>query len=143
MRAQYHRETFGGRQAFLLLLIASLMGLHAASSYLFQPSLPNATRWAPKQGVLSSKAQKSPRGGGAIGHIRKIPPAAPLDINRATREELMALPGIGPALAERIVAYREEKGPFLEISEIKEVSGIGEKRYERIKAWIQVRRREK
>jgi competence protein ComEA len=59
-----------------------------------------------------------------------------LDINRATAEELMRLPGIGPTLADRIVAYRRQNGPFADISEIKEVSGIGEKRFERLKPWI-------
>lgn len=144
MRVQYHfhRHTFWGRQAFLLLLIALLMGLRAASPYFIHLSLPN-TRWGPEPGIISYQAQKSPQGAVASHHARKKPPRAPLDINQATQKELMALPGIGPALAQRIVAYRQENGPFTEISEIKEVSGIGEKRYERIKAWIQVRRRER
>ena len=49
----------------------------------------------------------------------------PIDINRAGAEELTALPGIGPALAQRIVAYREEHGPFPSIEALQQVSGIG------------------
>ena len=54
------------------------------------------------------------------------PEAEPLDLNRATVEELDALPGIGEVLAGRIVAYREENGPFESVEELMEVSGIGE-----------------
>jgi comEA protein len=49
----------------------------------------------------------------------------PIDINRAGAEELTSLPGIGPALAQRIVAYREQHGPFASIEALQQVSGIG------------------
>jgi competence protein ComEA len=48
------------------------------------------------------------------------PPAAPLDVNRATEAELVRLPGIGPALASRIVAAR----PFLAVDEMRRVRGL-------------------
>ena len=54
------------------------------------------------------------------------PAPAPLDLNTATAQELAALPGIGEALAERIVAYRAENGPFDAVEELDYVSGIGE-----------------
>ncbi len=68
---------------------------------------------------------------------KPLPPTL-LNLNKATQVELMTLPGIGPTLAQRIVRYREENGPFADVSEIKEIPGIGEKRYERIKQWIRV-----
>ena len=49
----------------------------------------------------------------------------PLDLNRATAEDLDAIPGIGPALAQRIVDYRQAHGPFKKIEDLMEVSGIG------------------
>ena len=49
--------------------------------------------------------------------------------NTATAEELDALPGIGPATAEKIVADREANGPFSTIEDLKRVSGIGDKKY--------------
>ena len=49
-----------------------------------------------------------------------------LDINTATAEELEKLVGIGPALAQAIVDYRAEHGPFHSVDELLEVSGIGE-----------------
>lgn len=57
-------------------------------------------------------------------------PPGPVDVNAAGSEELESLPGIGPALAERIVEYREENGPFESLDELTEVRGIGEKTLE-------------
>lgn len=69
------------------------------------------------------------------------PAGAPcVDINRATAKELETLPNIGPALAERIISYRQTHGPFARIEDIKEVSGIGEKTFEKIKDLICVSR---
>lgn len=64
--------------------------------------------------------------------------SGPVDINTASEEELETLPGIGPKLAGRIVAYREENGPFTTAEELCEVSGIGEKLLEKIRAQIVV-----
>ena len=55
-----------------------------------------------------------------------MPELAPLDLNDASAEELTELPGIGRELARRIVAYREEHGPFESVEELMEVSGIGQ-----------------
>ena len=49
-------------------------------------------------------------------------------LNKATAKELESLPGIGPAIAERIVTYRTEQGKFSELSELMKVKGIGEKK---------------
>jgi len=55
----------------------------------------------------------------------KGPPAAALNVNYATAVDLEALPGIGPALARRIVADREAQGPFATIAALDRVPGIG------------------
>ena len=64
--------------------------------------------------------------------------AGPLDLNRATVEELMGLPGIGPALAARIVAFREEHGPFTSVEELLQVPGIGEATLEALRPYVTV-----
>ena len=72
-----------------------------------------------------------PRPGEAVPDAGSAPPAAgtsadgTVDLNTADAAALDALPGIGPVLAERIVAWREENGPFTTVDELGEVSGIG------------------
>lgn len=61
-----------------------------------------------------------------------------LNINNATSRQLEELPGIGSVLAERIIEYRERNGVFRNIEEIKDVPGIGEKKFEAIKELITV-----
>ena len=53
----------------------------------------------------------------------------PVNINTATKEELMTLPGVGEVLADRIIEYRETYGRFVAAEQLMDVSGIGEQRY--------------
>lgn len=61
-----------------------------------------------------------------------------IDLNRATAEDLMTLPGIGEVLAERILEYRDVSGGFVNVEQLLEVSGIGEKTLEELSAFITV-----
>ena len=61
-----------------------------------------------------------------------------IDINTATLQQLQMLPGIGEVIAQRIVDHREENGLFINIEDIMNVSGIGEKKFEQIKEYIKV-----
>lgn len=72
------------------------------------------------------------RGGG-------VSPAAaivPLDLNAATAEQLDELPGIGPALAARIVAFRDEHGPFEQVEQLGEVKGIGARTMGKLRPYL-------
>ena len=82
--------------------------------------------------VLSTQRAAEPT---EIAGPRTLPPAETretaagtglLDLNRATLEELMELPGIGETRARRILEYREENGPFRQASDLMKVNGIGE-----------------
>ena len=61
-----------------------------------------------------------------------------VSINKATKEELMTLPGIGESKAISIIKYREDNNGFKELEEIMNVSGIGESAYEKIKERIKL-----
>ena len=64
--------------------------------------------------------------------------AAKLDLNKATVAELQTLPGVGSRTAERIVEFREKNGPFKRIEDLMNVSGIGEKKFLKLKDRITV-----
>jgi competence protein ComEA len=64
--------------------------------------------------------------------------SAQLDLNTATAQDLDALPGIGPVLADRIVSWRTEHGRFGSVDQLREVSGIGESKYQSLKAKVRV-----
>ena len=65
-------------------------------------------------------------------------PTKLININSANQEELETLSGIGPVTAQKIIAFREEYGPYLLIEEIQKVSGIGPVTFENIKDYITV-----
>jgi competence protein ComEA len=65
-------------------------------------------------------------------------PAGPLDLNRATVEQLEELPGVGPATAQAIVAAREELGGFRSVEDLLDVRGIGPAKYEALKDLVTV-----
>ncbi len=64
---------------------------------------------------------------------------APLvDLNRASAPELMRLPGVGPALAARIIAARDADGPFTSVDDLRRVAGIGAARIARFRELVTV-----
>ncbi|WP_123039773.1 ComEA family DNA-binding protein [Cohnella candidum] len=88
--------------------------------------------------AVSPSMQASPppaaAGSGAPSPLPANP--APLDLNRATESELDTLPGIGPAKAKAIVAYRDDRKGFRSVDELLEVKGIGAKLLERIRPLV-------
>lgn len=62
-----------------------------------------------------------------------------ININKATESELESLPGIGPSTAQKIISYRNEKGKFNNIEDIKNVNGIGNSKYSNIKDLISIK----
>jgi competence protein ComEA len=61
-----------------------------------------------------------------------------IHLNQASAEELQSLPGVGPALSERIVIYRDEHGPFKSVDQLTEVKGIGQAKLAKFKSRLKV-----
>jgi competence protein ComEA len=68
-----------------------------------------------------------------------VPSEAPVNINTAGVKELMTLTGVGRKAAERIIAYREARGPFKQPDDVKKIEGVGESVWEKNRQRIVVR----
>ena len=88
------------------------------------PALGEAAATSP----LTGKSSTAPR----------VTPDGPINLNRASPEQLESLPGIGPALAAAIVEYRQRDGPFATVDDITEVPGVGPKTLEKIRDLVTV-----
>jgi competence protein ComEA len=60
----------------------------------------------------------------------------PLDLNRVSFEDLCLIPGIGESLAQEMITYRERRRGFRSVGELKNVKGIGEKKYQNLKGFF-------
>lgn len=94
------------------------------------PPSPAASSAAPASGADAPAGNPDPSDGDG---------ALVVNLNSASASELTALPGIGETLAGRIVAWREENGPFARVDQVMAVSGIGPATYERIRPYARVR----
>ena len=65
-------------------------------------------------------------------------PGVPLNLNTATLEQLQTLPGVGPVLAQRIIDYRQQHGGFGSVADLRNVTGIGDARYNELKSRVTV-----
>lgn len=83
-------------------------------------------------------AQAAEAGGGSVAGGTAGNTDGKVSLNRATREELMTLPGIGEAKADAIISYREEHGSFKAIEDIKNISGIKDGVFNKIKDSIKL-----
>jgi DNA uptake protein and related DNA-binding proteins len=79
----------------------------------------------PPTGAGSGGSGPVGAGGGAAGAV----PSAPIPLNTATVDQLDGLPGVGPVLARHIIDYRTAHGGFRSVDELREVSGIGDRRF--------------
>ncbi|MEO6907496.1 MAG: helix-hairpin-helix domain-containing protein [Abditibacteriaceae bacterium] len=85
--------------------------------------------------LSSNKSTRSSHPKGALKEL----PKAPVDLNRATSEQLQQLPGIGSAMADRILTYRKENRGFTSVDDLDNVRGIGTKKLEKIRPFVLVK----
>jgi comEA protein len=96
-------------------------------------SKPKSTLDRQAEGSIVKPARENE---GSVGDRKDS--SAKIDINTAGAYELEGLPGIGPALARRIIEYREKRGDFTTLSDLKRVNGIGDKKLEAIQGYIHI-----
>lgn len=102
---------------FLCVLLGIFVGRNLTNNYIALDSITNTSN----QEVSENK-----------------PNAAGLDLNTATLQQLMLLPGIGESLGQRIIDYRTEHNGFTSVEELKQVSGIGDKKFAEIMPYVKV-----
>lgn len=86
-----------------------------------------------------SKIILSPEGGvswGSMSGPARLSLGLPLDLNRASAADLSAIPGIGPVLAERLVAFRAERGQLRTLEDVLQVKGMGPKVLDKIRPYV-------
>jgi len=79
---------------------------------------------------------QSAAGGKAAAGPTLATPSGPVHINTATLEDLQRLPGVGPVLAQRIIEYRTQNGPFAALDDLDKVSGVGKARIDQWKGLV-------
>jgi competence protein ComEA len=86
----------------------------------------------------SLPVEQAQRAGASLREPKKLPPRSSIDLNSATEQELMRLPGIGPQVAARIVQHRDEHGAFASVDDLLDVRGIGPKKLEAVRPFVTV-----
>lgn len=89
--------------------------------------------------LLAVFVYTSGRGGTRPSHLERGDSAYRIDLNSANRAELMQLPGVGDALAERVIEHRREHGAFRSVEDLRAVHGIGPAILERLRPHVQVK----
>lgn len=122
------------KRAALLLASLALVGAGVRFALSPSPSSPpgdvQLESPPPARGGLRETARR------AASLARPLAPGERIDLDRADVTEITRLPRVGPALAQRIVAWRTEHGPFGSLDRLDSVPGIGPKLLETIRPWV-------
>ncbi len=102
------------------------------------PALPGYERKEAVKIIYVDKSTTTTTASRTETHKTTAASSGLISLNSATKEQLMSVPGIGEAFAERILTYREENGGFADISELRNIQGVGESRYKKWKGYFSI-----
>ncbi len=133
-----------------LLVRAEAARLFALCGVLFFVALPPVFRWSSNEPIppgprcqngawwREDRVVCEPPGTPLVG-TQALWAGTPLDLNQVDAEALMVVPGVGPALAQRIVADRAQNGPFGCVEAVERVKGVGPKLRRKLEPFVTVR----
>ena len=122
------------RKVAYFLVGAFILGLGIR---LYQQTFPSQRTfdYSASDSTFAALSAAAPR---EIPEERPTQRAGPLNINTATKSELVTLPGIGEVTAERIILYRQDVGPFASIEDLRKIKGISKLKLEKLKPLVTV-----
>lgn len=136
-------DLYTRRQLTLLLIVVIIAGagigidrwrrMHPAQAERLEALDRTATRPPPTTPPVPPARPARPLGQAAAARID-----APLDLNRASREDFERLPGIGPGLAMRIVEHRAQRGLFASVDDLRRVRGVGQLTLARVRPLVSI-----
>ena len=145
------KRSNGNKQSDILVVVALLL---LAAVFLYvgfsQPKVSNDYTVTPSETQVyspefdstalsnSSTAQASSSESYGAQEVTDIAVHFPINLNTCTRDELMAIDGIGETRADSILAYREQLGGYTSVEQLKEISGIGDTLYAKIAPYVTV-----
>ncbi len=135
--SEYFAFTKNEQKVFLFLSLVLMAGVavKAYKVYIVPPSAPNFN-YSVSDSIFTARSLSLTHD--SLAADSGTVSAKKININSASKTELMLLPGIGETMAERIMLHRDEKGKFKTINELRTIKGIGEKKFEKLKPHIEV-----
>lgn len=145
-------ETIGlTRQESYFVLLLALLTLAGASVRALRPGrvLPEPVTadssdtkvWRQRSDSLRQLLVSGAGRDSIAGFVARMQdtPVRVVNINEANAQELNGLPGVGPKIAERMIAYRNQRGSFRTVEELQNVKGVGKKLFEKIRPFVDIK----
>ena len=139
---------FNRNEQIVLLLLCCILIVGIAISYIDSRDPERVPDFEVQKSAVPVPEEKAEVARDSVADLAAVPSAtkkteapraeALIDLNRATAKEFERLPGIGPQIAARIVAYRDQHGAFKRVEDITKVRGIGAKTLERLRPHLTV-----
>lgn len=137
-----HRKTevvlVGLTAVFIAFLAGYFLGRNNSGEFVIETQTAQTVQAAVQETQAASAAARSGDSAETAPSETEAAATEKININTATEEELMTLPGIGEVRARAIIAYRTQIGAFVSVEQLTDVDGIGEKTLEKIRDRITV-----